>query len=356
MGRVLVSTVALAASLLAAVPSWSENQGDSGGKCASVQSHAESPLASWNDGPAKQAIISFVHRTTDPGSPDLVPPTERIATFDQDGTLWVEHPMFVQVLYSLDRVRELAKERPQLASTEPFKTVLSGDRAAIAALSKKDVETIVAATMIGLDVDAYQAQVSAWLAAARDPRFQQSYLDLVYLPMLEVMAYLREHGYKTYIVTGGGQDFVRAYSLQAYGVPPGQVVGSALKTEFVSDGKTPPRLVSGQQIILNNDFAGKPVGIHLVVGARPRAAFGNSSGDQQMLEYAGGGSGPRLMMLVLHDDPIREYAYGPARGLPDTNVGRFTSDLDNEAQQKGWLVISMKSDWRKLFCFETNPK
>jgi phosphoglycolate phosphatase-like HAD superfamily hydrolase len=308
-------------------------------------------LPSWNDGPAKQAIVEFV-RTTTKGSPKFVPPAERIATFDQDGTLWVEHPMYSFVIYALDRVPAVVKAEPELAQVEPFKTVLSGDRAAMAKLTTKDLEKILAVTFSGMSVEDFQAEVKKWLAAAKDPRWKRPYTDLTYEPMQEVLRYLRANGYKTYIVTGGGQDWVRVYSEQTYGIPPEQVVGTAGVTKFgyAKDGK--PFLTKEPKLLLDDNGVGKPVGIHLMIGRRPHAAFGNSTGDQQMLEYTAAGDGARLMMLVLHDDAEREYAYGPAAGLPDTKVGAFSQALYDEAKKGGWTVISMKKDWKRIFSFE----
>ena len=310
------------------------------------------PLPSWNEGAAKQAIVEFVRATTDKASPKFVPPEERIATFDQDGTLWVEQPMYTQVRFCLDRVPAVVKAKPALAKVEPFKTVLSGNREAMAQLSTQDLEKILAATLTGMSVEEFYAEAKQWIETARDPRWQRPYTQLTYLPMLEMLKYLRANGFKTYIVTGGGQDFVRAYSERIYGIPPEQVVGSAGATKFSygKDGK--PFLTKEPKLLLNDNFAGKPEGIHLMIGRRPHAAFGNSTGDREMLEYTGAGSGARLMMLVLHDDAKREYAYGPAEGLPDTRVGTFTQALYDEAKKDGWFVISMKKDWKKIFAWE----
>ena len=310
------------------------------------------PLPSWNDGTAKKAIVEFVQSTTTQGGPRFVPPSERIATFDQDGTLWVEHPMYTQVLYCLERVPAVVKAKPELAQVEPFKTVLSGDREAIAKLPMKDLEKILAATLTGMSVDEFKVQVRTWLETAKDPRFKRPYTELSYLPMQEVLKYLRASSYRTYIVTGGGQDFVRVYAEEVYGIPPEQVVGSAGGTVYGygKDGK--PFLTKEPRLLLNDDKAGKPQGIHLMIGRRPRAAFGNSIGDQQMLEYTKAGDGARLAMLLLHDDVKREYAYGPARGLPATRVGAFPQALHDRAAAQGWIVISMKNDWRRIFAFD----
>ena len=318
--------------------------------------HAQTdPLPSWNDGPAKQAILSFVKDTTTQDSPKFVPPAERIATFDQDGTLWVEHPMYTQVMYVLESVPALVKAKPELAKVAPYSTVLEilhGDRAAVAKLTLPDLEKLAFATLTGMSVDTFQAEAKKWLAEAKDPRWKKPYTELTYLPMQEVLTYLRASGYKTYIVTGGGQDFVRLYSEKTYGIPPEQVVGTALGTTYgyAKDGK--PFLTKAPKLLLNDNNAGKPEGIHLMIGRRPTMAVGNSTGDQQMLEYTQAGDGARLSMLVLHDDAKREYAYGPAQGLPATQVGTFTQALYDEAKKQGWTVISMKDDWKKIFAFE----
>ena len=312
---------------------------------------AQDPLPSWNDGAAKQAIINFVQTTTDSGSTSFVPPEERIATFDQDGTLWVEKPMYAQLMFCLDRVPAVVAAKPELKNVEPFKTVLSGDREAIAKLPMNDLEKILMATLTGMTTDQFQSEVKKWLATAKDPRWHRPYTELTYQPMQEVLKYLRANGYKTYIVTGGGQDFVRVYAEQTYGIPPEQVVGTMGGTSYGYNNNGKPILTKEPKLLLNDNDAGKPQGIHLMIGRRPYAAFGNSTGDRQMLEYTKVGDGDRLAMLVLHDDAVREYAYGPAQGLPDSKVGTFTQELYNEAQKKGWIVISMKNDWNRIFPF-----
>ncbi len=310
------------------------------------------PLPSWNDGAAKKAIVEFVQSTTTQGGPKFVPPAERIATFDQDGTLWVEHPVYSQVMFVLDRVPAVVKAKPELANVEPFKTVMSGNREAIGKLSEGDLIKLLAATSTGMSVETFQAEAKKWLSEARDPRWKRPYTELTYLPMQEVLKYLRANGYRTYIVTGGGQDFVRVYSEATYGIPPEQVVGSAGGTKYGYDKSGKPFLTKEPRMLLNDNNAGKPEGIHLMIGRRPIAAFGNSVGDRQMLEYTAAGDGARLSMLVLHDDAKREYAYGPATGLPPSKVGTFTQALYDEAKKQGWTVISMKNDWKKIFAFD----
>jgi len=310
------------------------------------------PLPSWNEGAAKRAIIAFVKDTTEKSGPKFVPPEERIATFDQDGTLWVEHPMYAQLMYCLARVPAVVKAKPALAKVEPFKTVLSGNREAMAKLTEQDLVKIAAATLSGMSVDEFSAEVKKWLETAKDPRWRRPYTELTYLPMQEVLQYLRANGYMTYIVTGGGQDFVRVYSEQVYGIPPEQVVGTSGATNFSYDKRGKPVLTKEPKLLLNDDHAGKPEGIHLMIGRRPYAAFGNSIGDQQMLEYTMAGNGTRLAVLVLHDDAKREYAYGPAQGLPASKIGTFTQALYDQAKTQGWTVISMKDDWKRLFAWE----
>lgn len=322
--------------------------------CGLIGAHARADevLPSWNDGKARTAIIDFVERTTTAGSPDYVPAAERVAVFDQDGTLWVEQPVYTQLVYCLERVPALVKARPELATQEPYATVLQvlgGDAAAMNKLSMDDLKTILAATLTGMPVEQFDQQVTAWIADAQDRRFHRRYTELIYQPMLEAMQYLRSYGYRTYIVTGGGQDFVRTYSARVYGVPEEQVVGSAGETEYgyTADGR--PVLTKVPKLLWLNDGGGKPEGIHLLIGQRPRAAFGNSNGDKEMLEYTKAGEGARLAMLVLHDDAGREYAYGPAQGLPDSKIGTFSQALYDQAAREGWHVISMKNDWKYVF-------
>jgi len=323
--------------------------------CWAIASAAQSgdPLPSWDDGAAKSAILDFVEGVTAEGGADYVAPADRIATFDNDGTLWVEHPLYAQAMFALDRVKVLAPEHPEWKSEDPFKAVLAGDRDAMAGFAEGDWAKIIAATHAGMTTEEFSRIVDDWLAKAKQPRFERSPTALIYQPMLEVLDYLRANGFRTYIVTGGGQEFVRAFSEQVYGIPVEQVVGSSIAIKYAyQDGR--PVLVREPKIFFIDDKTGKPLGIHLFIGKRPYVAFGNSSGDREMLEWTGAGDGARLKMLVLHDDAEREYAYGPADGLPDTKVGTFPQALMDEAKQKGWVVISMKNDWKTIFPDEAN--
>jgi phosphoglycolate phosphatase-like HAD superfamily hydrolase len=321
--------------------------------CATTDAKpAPDPLPSWNDGPAKQAILEFVRVTTDTASDSFVPAEERIAVFDQDGTLWVEQPMYSQVMYVLSRVPDVVAAKPALAKQEPYKTVMSGDREKIARLGMADLEKLLAATLSGMSVEEFQAQVQAWLDSAHDPRWKKPYTELTYQPMQEVLEFLRAHSFQTYIVTGGGQDFVRVFAEQTYGVPPEQVVGSMAATKYGYDANGEPVLTKDAKLILLDDKAGKVQGIHMMIGRRPVAAFGNSAGDKEMLEYTKSGNGARLAMILLHDDKEREYAYGPAQKLPASKIGTFPQALYDQAQKQGWIVISMKNDWKRIFAFE----
>ena len=318
---------------------------------ASAVRAQDDPLPAWNDGPDKSAILNFVAAVTDPNGESFVEANDRIATFDNDGTLWVSHPLYVEAVFALDRVRTLASNHPEWKTEAPFRAVLTDDREAMAAFTRADWVRIIAATHTGMTTEAFLGIARDWLARAKHPRFGRPYTELAYKPMLELLAYLRSKDFKTFIVTGGGQEFVRAFSEQTYGVPPEQVVGSSVVTTYeFRDGK--PALMREPKAFFISNHDGKAIGINLFIGKRPYAAFGNSSGDREMLEWTGAGDGARLMMLVLHDDPKREYAYGPANGLPDTKVGTFPQSLMDEARQRGWTVISMKDDWKTLFAFE----
>lgn len=313
--------------------------------------HAADPLPLWHDGIAKQSIVDFVEKVTKPGSPDFVPAAERIATFDNDGTLWCEQPMPVQLYFALDRVKALAPQHPEWKTQEPFSSLLKGDLKTALAGGDHALLELIMATHAGMTTVEFEQVVKDWFATATHPKTGKHYTEMVYQPMLEVLAYLRDNGFKTYIVSGGGIEFMRVWTEQVYGVPPEQVVGSSIKTQFeVRDGK--PALVRLPELNFIDDKGGKPVGINQFIGRRPIAAFGNSSGDQEMLEYTQGGKGARLMLLVLHDDATREYAYGPARGLPDVKLGAFPAALDEQAKNQGWIVVSMKDDWKRIFAFD----
>jgi haloacid dehalogenase-like hydrolase len=313
---------------------------------------AADPLPSWNDGPAKQAILDFVKTTTDKTSPKFVAPEDRIATFDQDGTTWVEQPMYSQVLFALDRVGEMAPEHPEWKTKMPFKAIVTGDKEAMAKFNLKDLEAILAVTSTGMTAEEFPPIVKDWMAKAKHPKFDRPYQEMVYQPMLEVMKYLRDNGYRTYIVTGGGQAFVRSYAQPVYGIPPEQIIGSALDTSYQYNKEGQGVLMRDPKLLLNNNNGGKAEDIYLFIGKHPKAAFGNSTGDQQMLEYTQADGGASLEMLVLHDDATREFAYGPAQGLPESKVGTFTQGLYNEAKTKGWTVISMKNDWKQIFSWQ----
>jgi hypothetical protein len=311
------------------------------------------PLPSWNEGPTKQAIIEFVRATTTQGSPNFLPQVERIAEFDEDGTLWVEHPLYTQVVFCLDRVSTLANEKPELKNREPFNTVLSGDREAIAKLSMRDIFEIVLATQSGMTVEQFNADVKKWLATAKHPRWNRPYTELVYQPMLEVLSYLRANGYRTFIATGGSSGFVREYSEPVYGISPEHVAGTTQAFKYGYDEDQRPILTREPKLVLDNLDAGKIENFWLMYARRPQAAFGNSSSDdQQMLEYVKAGTGARLSGLVVHDDATREYAYGPAQGLPDTTVGTLSQAMYDMAKKQGWTIISMKNDWKRIFAFE----
>jgi len=312
---------------------------------------ADDALPSWNEGISKQAIVEFVESATDKTRASYVPPEERIATFDNDGTLWPSHPMYTQLAFAMDRVKALAPKHPEWQTKQPFKAVLDNDLQALAAAGEHGLVELVMASHAGMSTAEFKAIVTDWLAKARHPRFKRPYTGLAYQPMLELLEYLRANGFTTYIVSGGGIEFMRPMTQKVYGIAPDQVVGSTIKTRYeVRDGT--PVLMRLPEIDFIDDKAGKPVGINQFIGARPIAAFGNSAGDREMLEWTGAGTGPRLMMLVFHDDATREYAYGPANGLPDTSFGAFPQPLMDEAKTKGWVVISMKNEWKRIFAFD----
>jgi hypothetical protein len=313
--------------------------------CAATLVRAQDPLPSWNDGHAKSRIVAFVAAVTDRAGKDFVPPADRIAVFDNDGTLWSEQPVYVQLAFAVDRVKALAPQHPEWKQQQPFKGVLEGDIKAVAAAGEKGLLQLMMATHAGATSDEFARIVSDWLATARHPRLNRAYTELVYQPMLELLAYLRENGFKTYIVSGGGVEFMRTFAGPRYGVPPEQVVGSTIKTKYeVRDGR--PVIVRLPEVDFVDDGPGKPVGIHKFIGRRPIAAFGNSDGDFEMLEWVTSAPGPRLGLLVHHDDAARESAYD--RGSP---IGRLERGLD-EGPRRGWTIVSMKRDWKKVFQFE----
>ncbi len=300
------------------------------------------PLASWNDGAAKRAIIELVEATTKPTSPRFVAPEARIAVFDNDGTLWSEKPSYFQLAFALDRVRALAPQHPEWKTTQPFKAALEGDMKALAAGGEHALLELVMASHAGNTTEEFQSIVGQWLAEARHPTLKRPYTELVYQPQLELLEYLRSSGFKVFIVSGGGIDFLRVFSEEVYGVPRENVVGSSIVTEYkVVDGK--PALVRLPKLNFIDDKAGKPVGIHQHIGRRPILAFGNSDGDFEMLEWTTAGEGPRLGLLVHHDDVEREFAYDR-----ESSVGRLNRGLD-EAAKRGWQVVSMKHDWKQVY-------
>ncbi len=308
-----------------------------------VQAHAQTdPLPSWNDGPAKTTIVAFVARVTKAGSPEFVPVAERVAVFDNDGTLWSEQPMYVQLAFALDRVKTLAAQHPDWQEREPFASILKGDVKNVFASGEHAMLEIVAATHAGMTTEEFERIVKDWLATAKHPTTRKPYTEMVYQPMLELLAYLRANGFKTFIVSGGGVEFMRPWAEKVYGVPPEQVIGSSIKTKFeLRDGK--PVLLRLPELNFIDDKAGKPVGIHSHIGRRPIAAFGNSDGDFEMLEWTTSAPGPRLGLIVHHDDAEREVAYD--RKSP---FGRLDRGLD-EAPKRGWTVVSMKTDWARIF-------
>ncbi len=311
----------------------------------STLARAADPLPSWNDGPAKQSIVTFVEKVTTPGSPDFVPVPERIATFDNDGTLWSEKPLPVQVYFALDRVKTLAPQHPEWKTKEPFASILKGDPKGLMAGGERGLVEMIMATHTGNTTVEFEQIVKDWIATAKHPKTGKLYTEMVYQPMLEVLAYLRANGFKTFIVSGGGIEFMRPWAEQVYGIPPEQVVGSSVKTKFeLRDGT--PVLVRLPELNFNDDKGGKPVGINEHIGRRPVMAFGNSDGDLQMLQWTAAGTGARFALYVHHDDAAREYVYDREDALARLNKG-----LD-EAAAKGWTVVSMKNDWKTIFPVE----
>ncbi len=303
------------------------------------------PLPSWNDGANKQSIVSFVAAATKEGSPDFVPAPQRVATFDNDGTLWCEQPMYVQLAFALDRVKALSNQHPEWKTQQPFKAVLDNDIATLAKSGEKGLLELVMATHTGMSTEDFEKIASGWIKTARHPKFKRPYTDLVYQPMLELLAYLRANQFKTFIVSGGGIEFMRPWTERVYGVPPEQVVGSTVKVKYELKNGV-PELIRLPEMNFINDKAGKPVGINAHIGRRPIAAFGNSDGDLEMLEWTTASGGARLGMIVHHDDAAREYAYDRK-----SHFGKLDKGLV-EAPKHGWTLISMKNDWKKVFKFQ----
>ncbi len=304
------------------------------------------PLPSWNDGPVKQSIIGFVDDVTREGAQTFVPPDQRIAVFDNDGTLWSEKPIYFQFVFAIDRVKAQAPQHPQWKSQQPFKAAIDGDLNALATTGAKGMLELVMATHAGTTTTAYAKTVEDWITTARHPRFDRLYTELVYQPMLELLSYLRENGFATYIVSGGGIAFMRVWTDRIYGVPPEQVVGSTIVTKFeIKDGK--PILIREDKVDFIDDKAGKPVGINKFIGRRPIFTFGNSDGDLEMLQWTAAGDGPRFMGIVHHTDGKREWAYDR-----NSAVGRLDKALD-AARKNGWTVVDMKNDWKTIFAFES---
>ncbi|WP_390620379.1 HAD family hydrolase [Stieleria varia] len=309
--------------------------------CAITVQAAE-PLPSWNDGPAKQAIIDFVETVTDENSDDFVPADQRVATFDNDGTLWSEQPMYGQAAFVMDRVKALAPQHPEWQTTQPYSAVLQGDMAAVAAGGHRALLELVMATHAGMTTDEFEAIVTQWITTARHPKTGRLYTEMVYQPMLELLDYLRSNGFKTFIVSGGGVDFMRPWTQRVYGIPPEQVVGSSVKCRFeVRDGS--PVVIRLPELNFIDDKEGKPVGIQQHIGQRPTMAFGNSDGDYEMLQWTTAGDGPRFGMLIHHTDADRESAYDR-----ESSIGKLERGLD-DARAKGWVLVDMKQDWSKIF-------
>ena len=312
----------------------------------SARAQTPDPLPSWNDGAAKRAITDFVARVTTQGGPDFVPIDQRIATFDNDGTLWTEQPFYFQVAFALDRIKALAPRHPEWRTTQPFKGVLEGDIETLAAFGEKGLLEVMAATHAGMTTEEFSKIVLDWIASARHPRFNRPYTDLVYQPMIELLAHMRAHGFKTFIVSGGGIEFMRPWTEKIYGIPPEQVVGSSGVTKFQLEPDGKPVLLKEAKVEFIDDGPGKAVGINRFIGRRPIFAFGNSDGDQQMLEWTAAGTGARFMALVHHTDAEREYAYDRK-----SHIGRLDKAWD-EAVRRGWLVVDMKQDWKVIYPFE----
>jgi phosphoserine phosphatase len=343
MKRKTTQTI-LAAACVTAFSYLAVNRDEPGRPISAAETKAD-PLPSWKDGKTKQAILKFVASVTTKDGPNYVPPEDRIATFDNDGTLWCEQPMYVQLAFALDRVKALADKHPEWKDKEPFKAVLEGDHKALAVTGEKGLVELIMATHAGMTTDEFEAIVKEWLATAKHPKFKRPYTECIYQPMVEVLTYLRANGFKTYVTSGGGIEFMRPWVEQAYGIPREQVIGSSSKTKYeVRDGKGV--LVRLPEIDFIDDKADKPVAIQKFIGRRPLMAFGNSDGDFEMLEFATTGTGPRFGLLVHHTDAEREYAYDRK-----SSFGKLERGLD-EASKRGWVVASIKDDWKRVFAFE----
>jgi len=331
MKRILLTTITLGGVLLSA---------------GLATAQTADPLSSWNDGKAKQSIIEFVAKVAKQGSPDFVPPAERIAVFDNDGTLWSEQPMYFQLIFAIDRVKALAPEHPEWKDKAPFSSLLKGDVKAALAGGEHAILEIIMATHAGMTTAEFEQIVKAWITTAKHPTTKRPFTEMIYQPMLEVLAYLRTNGFKTFIVSGGGIEFMRPWTEKIYGIPPEQVIGSSIKTKFeMQDGR--PVLLRLPELNFFDDKEGKPVGINQHIGRRPIAAFGNSDGDLQMLQWTTVGQGPRFALYVHHTDGEREWAYDRK-----SSIGRLDKGLD-EAQAKGWTVVDMKRDWKFIYPHET---
>lgn len=308
--------------------------------------HAQTPLPSWNDGPSRQAIVAFVEAVTKDGGADYVAPSDRIAVFDNDGTLWSEQPLYFQLIFALDQVKVMAPKHPEWAQEQPFKAAVEGDRQALAAAGTEGLLKIVGVTHTNMTTQAFSDEVKQWVKTARHPRFKQPYTSLIYAPMRELLDYLRGNGFKTYIVSGGEVEFMRAWAQDVYGIPPEQVIGTTFVTEFqMQDGK--PVLMRTPKLDYNDDGPGKPVSINKFIGRQPIFAFGNSDGDLQMLQWTMAGPGKRFAGLVHHTDAKREWAYDR-----ESKIGKLDKALD-EATSKGWVVVDMAREWKRVYAFET---
>ena len=304
------------------------------------------PLKSWNEGEAKNKILEYVEEVTSVGGKNFIPAEDRIATFDEDGTLWVEQPIYPEFFFAFEIIRKKAHEHPEWKKEEPFKSILEGNREAILKLSKEDIIKIMAISHANVDIEEFQTQVKDWIEKARHPKFDRPFTELVYQPMLEVMHYLKKKGFDVYIVSGGGQEFIRSFAEKLYGIQPSHVIGTARKIQYeYNEGK--PKLIKLPEVLFIDDKSGKPESINLIIGKRPVIAFGNSIGDQQMLEWTQGGKRKSLMLLVHHDDEKREYAYDK-----DSKVGTFSDALKSEALKQNWIIISMKNDFKVIFSWE----